>query len=41
MQKARERGFKSYISKPIQYPAFAATIAGILEGKEVWGEDSF
>lgn len=41
MQKARERGFRGYLSKPIHYPAFAATIASILQGNEVWGEDSF
>ncbi|MBI5929590.1 MAG: response regulator [Chloroflexi bacterium] len=41
MQKARDRGFKGYISKPIQYPAFAQMIASILEGNEIWGDDLF
>ena len=41
MNKAREKGFAGYISKPIDFTTFPKMIAAILEGKEVWADDSF
>ncbi|GAB4344240.1 MAG: hypothetical protein Kow00117_22480 [Phototrophicales bacterium] len=37
MKKAREKGFKGYISKPIRTKSFIKSILAILEGEEVWG----
>ncbi len=38
MNKARQMGFDSYITKPLDRLKFAKTIAAILDGAEVWGE---
>jgi CheY-like chemotaxis protein len=38
MNKAREKGFKGYITKPIRANTFGQYIMAILEGKEVWAE---
>jgi CheY-like chemotaxis protein len=38
MNKAREKGFKGYITKPIRANTFGQYIAAILDGKEVWAE---
>lgn len=37
MQKAREKGFKGYISKPIRTKSFIKSLLAILDGEEVWG----
>lgn len=39
MNKARAKGFKGYIAKPIRRASFAQSIAAVLEGKPVWGLD--
>ena len=39
MNKARQQGFDSYISKPLDRTKFAYYIAAILEGAEIWGEE--
>ena len=39
MNKAREKGFTGYISKPIDFTSFPKMIAAILEGKAVWADD--
>ncbi len=38
MKKAKESGFKGYISKPIRTKTFIKSIAHVLEGGEVWGD---
>ena len=38
MNKAREKGFKGYITKPIRANTFGQYIAAILDGQEVWAE---
>ena len=39
MPKAREKGLKGFISKPLSYTTFGTTIAAVLEGEEFWGDD--
>lgn len=39
LNKARQKGFQGYISKPINNLNFAATIARVLGGEQVWAED--
>jgi CheY-like chemotaxis protein len=39
MQKARQKGCMGYIEKPINYYTFPRSIATILEGTPVWGEE--
>ncbi len=39
LKKARQHGFRGYISKPINNHTFARTIARILEGEQVWADD--
>ena len=39
MPKAREKGLKGFISKPLSYATFGTTIASVLDGEEVWGDD--
>ena len=39
MVHAREKGLNGFISKPLSYATFGKTIAAILDGEEVWGED--
>jgi len=39
MNKAREKGLNGFISKPIDYNRFAQSIAAVLDGKQVWGDD--
>ncbi len=39
MNKAREKGLNGFISKPINYHRFAQSIAAVLDGKQVWGDD--
>jgi CheY-like chemotaxis protein len=41
MNKAREKGFRGYISKPIDFTTFAKAIAYVLEGNVFWAEDDF
>lgn len=38
MNKARQKGFNGYISKPLDRLKFAHYIAAILDGEEIWGE---
>ena len=38
MNKARQKGFSGYISKPLNRFNFAHDIAAILEGEEIWGD---
>ena len=38
MNKAREKGFQGYITKPIRANTFGQYISAILEGKQVWSE---
>lgn len=40
MVKARSRGVNGFISKPIKYGTFPMAIRSVLEGKQVWGDDS-
>lgn len=39
MNKAREKGFTSYICKPINFGTFPKMISAILDGQEIWGDD--
>ncbi|MBN1310944.1 MAG: response regulator [Anaerolineae bacterium] len=39
MNKARDKGFKGYIAKPIRRAAFVQSIAAVLDGEPVWGGD--
>ncbi|MCU0481258.1 MAG: response regulator [Anaerolineae bacterium] len=39
MNKARAKGFRGYIPKPINNQHFAKMIGAILEGHTVWGEE--
>ena len=39
LNKARQKGFCGYISKPIDNLTFARTVASIIEGKSVWADD--
>jgi len=41
MTKARDKGFKGYISKPINFMTFPKAIASILEGNEIWADEDF
>jgi CheY-like chemotaxis protein len=41
MNKAREKGFRGYIPKPIDFTTFAKAIAYVLEGNVFWAEDDF
>jgi CheY-like chemotaxis protein len=38
MKKARDKGFKGYISKPLDRVRFPQHIASILNGQEIWNE---
>jgi CheY-like chemotaxis protein len=38
MKKAREKGMKGFLTKPIDLTNFPVAIAKILEGTPVWGE---
>lgn len=37
MNRAREKGCKGYIEKPISYQMFPRAIASVIQGEEVWG----
>ncbi len=39
LNKARNKGFVGYITKPINNQTFSRMIASILEGKQVWADD--
>lgn len=39
MNKARAKGFRGYISKPINNLNFAKMIGAVLNGHTVWGDD--
>ena len=39
MNKARERGFNGFLSKPIDRRKFPRYIAAALEGQEIWGDE--
>jgi CheY-like chemotaxis protein len=39
MNRARDKGFNGYISKPINNQTFARIIASVIEGQTVWGDD--
>lgn len=39
MNKARAKGFRGYITKPIKRTTFAQNIAAVIDGKSVWGLD--
>lgn len=39
MEKARQKGFAGYISKPINFRTFPETIAKILDGHAVWADE--
>jgi CheY-like chemotaxis protein len=39
MKKARAKGFRGFISKPIDHRIFAKIINSILEGQTHWGDD--
>ncbi len=39
MNRAREKGLNGFISKPIDYNRFAPSIAAVLDGRQVWGDD--
>jgi two-component system, sensor histidine kinase and response regulator len=39
LKKAWRKGFRGYISKPINNHTFARTIADVLAGREVWNEN--
>jgi CheY-like chemotaxis protein len=41
MKKARQLGFSGYIGKPINPKTFAAHIANVLAGQEVWADDIY
>ena len=41
IQKARDKGFAGYLSKPIRTRTLAKAILRILDGEEVWGELEF
>ena len=40
MKKARKMGFQGFISKPVNYARFAALIARILDGEQIWADDA-
>ena len=39
MPKARGKGINGFISKPLSYATFGNSIASILNGEEIWGDD--
>lgn len=39
MNKARAKGFRGYISKPINNLSFAKMVGAVLEGHTVWGDE--
>ena len=41
MNRAREKGCRGYIEKPIDYHGFPKAVASIINGEEVWGGGSY
>ncbi len=39
MNRARAKGFRGYISKPINNISFAKMVGAVLEGHTVWGDE--
>jgi CheY-like chemotaxis protein len=40
MPKAKAKGFKGFISKPINHKLFPQQIAALIEGQEIWEDDN-
>lgn len=41
MNRAREKGCRGYIEKPIDYHGFPKALAAVIDGAEVWGGSEF